>query len=73
MDGGHVVAFWGRLDNRKERAAQLDVQAKLSTVPDPVLVHAAWRRWGEGLAEKRLGDFALAVIDTGISASAPGA
>ena len=64
VDGGHVVAFWGRLDNREELAAQLDVRAKLSTVPDPVLVHAAWRRWGERLPEKLLGDFALAVIDT---------
>ncbi|GAB6039788.1 asparagine synthase-related protein [Endothiovibrio diazotrophicus] len=64
-EGALAVAFWGRLDNRAELARQVGVDAgRLATLPDAPLVAAAWRRWGEGLPERLLGDFALAVVDT---------
>jgi len=62
--GKHVVAFWGRLDNREELAGQLELGARLSESTDTVLVRAAWQRWGEELPKYLLGDFTLAIIDT---------
>lgn len=59
-ESGVVLAFWGRLDNRAELVAHLDIE---SSLPDPQMVLAAWRCWGEALSEHLLGDFALAVLD----------
>jgi asparagine synthase (glutamine-hydrolysing) len=58
------VAFWGRLDNRDELAAQLALDRPLDETPDARLVLAGWLAWGESLPEKLAGDFALAIIDS---------
>lgn len=60
-----ATAIWGRLDNRAELAQQLNIDAaQFETMPDAHLVLIAWRRWGEALSERLLGDFALVVIDS---------
>jgi asparagine synthase (glutamine-hydrolysing) len=56
------VTFDGRLDNRDELAAQLDLQISDST-PESVLVSAAYRRWGVECPVRLLGDFSLVVWD----------
>ena len=59
-----TVAFWGRLDNRNELAAELGGRdLPLETTPDAHLVAATWQRWGERMPERLVGDFALAVVD----------
>jgi asparagine synthase (glutamine-hydrolysing) len=58
------VAFWGRLDNREELAAQLVLGQPLDETPDADLVLAGWQQWSESLPEKLVGDFALAIIDS---------
>ncbi|MDS4022948.1 MAG: asparagine synthase-related protein [Candidatus Competibacter sp.] len=63
-DSGVAVAFWGRLDNREDLAAALDLAANTRrNLTDPQLALAAWHRWGEALPEHLLGDFALAILD----------
>nr|WP_254305966.1 asparagine synthase-related protein [Sphingopyxis sp. BSNA05] len=58
------VAFWGRLDNRDELAAQLVLDRPLDETPDARLILAGWLKWGESLPEKLTGDFALAIMDS---------
>ena len=61
---GVALAFWGRLDDREELAAALGIEERARDgTSDAKLALAAWRRWGEALPEKLLGDFALAVVD----------
>lgn len=62
--GSVQVAFWGRLDNRKDLAAQLAPDRPLGQVPDAELVLRGWRLWGEAVPEQLIGDFAFAIIDT---------
>lgn len=62
--GRFRVAFWGRLDNRDELAAQLALDRPLDETPDARLVLAGWLEWGEDLPERLAGDFALAIIDS---------
>ena len=61
---GSAVVFDGRLDNRAELLSDLadspDVNADS---PDPVLVLAAYERFGEGFAARLNGDFALGLFD----------
>ncbi|MGH9144933.1 MAG: asparagine synthase-related protein [Vicinamibacterales bacterium] len=56
------VTFDGRLDNREELAAQLDLRVSDST-PDSVLASAAYWRWGLDCPVRLLGDFSLVVWD----------
>lgn len=55
----HAVASL-RLDNRRELLTTLDLPPRVS---DTVVVMVAWARWGELLAERLQGDFALALWD----------
>jgi asparagine synthase (glutamine-hydrolysing) len=61
---GTVLVFDGRLDNRAELLATMnntrDVTAKS---PDPVLVLAAYDRFGDRVAEHLNGDFAFGLFD----------
>ncbi len=53
-----------RLFNRAELAAELGPDgASDPDAPDEELLLAAYRRWGEGLAERLEGDFAIALWD----------
>lgn len=63
-EGAPVVylAFDGRLDNRRELLAALDV-LPAAAPSDARLVLAAYRRWGDGCFERLLGPFAAVVVD----------
>jgi len=65
VDTGSMVAFDGRLDNRPELLAALRRESDLSAdSPDPVIVLAAYRAYGDSCIERLNGDFALAIADT---------
>ncbi len=57
------VVFDGRLDNRDELAAGLGDQAPGRRRADAALVLDAYARWGGGMFERLVGDFALALWD----------
>jgi asparagine synthase (glutamine-hydrolysing) len=62
---GHCrVVFDGRLDNRDDLIAALGDREPGAPPGDAALVLRAYRKWGEGLAEHLVGDFALAVWDS---------
>lgn len=53
-----------RLDNREELAQLLGVgSGELSSLADSALLLMAYREWGEGCADRLLGDFAFAIWD----------
>lgn len=52
-----------RLDNRAELFDQLDIIAPLESVADSRLLLAAYRKWGEDLPARLLGDFAFVIWD----------
>lgn len=53
-----------RIDNREELAGVFGIgAAELRDMPDSALVLRAYRKWGEGCAERLLGDFAFAIWD----------
>ena len=61
---GCVVVSDSRLDNRDELARTLRLPAaNLDLVGDAELLLAAWQKWGEGCAERLLGDFVFAIWD----------
>lgn len=60
---GHVLVFDGRLDNRNDILRALKSERPALDVPDPALVLAAWREWGEGCLARLDGEFALALFD----------
>jgi asparagine synthase (glutamine-hydrolysing) len=61
---GAVVVFDGRLDNREELLASLGPSAGVTPQsPDPDLVLAAYGAFGDRLAERLNGDFALGLFD----------
>lgn len=55
---GVVVAFWGRLDNKPELVALLNLNTGAS---DAETVALAWLKWGEACPEHLRGDFSLAI------------
>ena len=60
-DSGWTLVFDGRIDNREELAAALELDlARLRAMADSELVLHAWRRWQRGCLPRLLGDFALA-------------
>ncbi len=64
-DGRYAVAFDGRIDNRRELAQALKIDAStLPTVPDSAFLLAAYRKWGKECADRVIGDFAFAIWDS---------
>jgi asparagine synthase (glutamine-hydrolysing) len=63
LDKGCVVVFDGRLDDRDELMAKLGDRSFDSETPAPVLVAAAYRKWGEDFPLRLNGDFAIALFD----------
>ena len=61
-DAGHVLAWDGRLDNRKELLEWLGNEVG-DDAPDVLIVLAAFRRWGEDFPQRLIGDFALSLWD----------
>lgn len=57
-----VVAWDGRLDNRAELLAALDLPAD-ALIADAPLVVRGWRAWGRTLPERLRGDFAFVLWD----------
>ncbi|HEY4120238.1 MAG TPA: asparagine synthase-related protein [Byssovorax sp.] len=49
-----------RVDNRRDLAASLDLDPG---APDAEFIAAAYLRWGDGCAERLIGDFAFAIWD----------
>jgi asparagine synthase (glutamine-hydrolysing) len=62
-DSGCVIASWVRLDNRQELAEQLGI-ALAETFPDPQLIVAAYRKWGDDCANRLEGDFSFVIYDS---------
>ena len=61
---GAALVFDGRLDNRDEILTALPATAPVTTAsPDPVLVLAAYRAFGETFAARLAGDFAFGLFD----------
>lgn len=60
---GCVVVCDSRLDNRPALVAELGLDRPADQIGDGELLHAAWRRWGEGCADRLRGDFAFALWD----------
>jgi asparagine synthase (glutamine-hydrolysing) len=60
--GQLVLAADLRLDNRDELTASLGL-SRHSSLPDNALVLAGYERWGEGVLNRLLGEFALALVD----------
>jgi len=61
---GIALVFDGRLDNRAELLALLsDTHDTTADSPDPVLVLAAYDRYGDRVAEYLNGDFAFGLFD----------
>lgn len=56
-----TVEFLGHLHNRDTLSSRLGLAP--ADTSDEQLLEAAWRRWGEGLAERLVGDYALALHD----------
>ncbi len=68
-EGGVTLALDGRIDNRDDVTRALGEQprrgpSERTPAADAVLVHAAYRRWGDGCFEHLLGPFAVVVIDS---------
>jgi asparagine synthase (glutamine-hydrolysing) len=62
---GTALVFDGRLDNREELLSRLGTVAGVDgRSPDPALVLAAYRLFGEDLAAHLAGDFALGLMDS---------
>ncbi len=59
---GALLVLDGRVDNRDELMARLDVPR---TASDATCVLSAYEAWGEGAVERLNGDFALALYDPG--------
>ena len=61
---GSVLVFDGRLDNREELLSRLNPSSRVSTEsPDPELILAAYREFGDQFPEMLTGDFALGLYD----------
>lgn len=60
---GCMIVSDSRLDNRPQLLRDLGINRPADEVGDGELLHAAWRRWAEGCADRLRGDFAFAVWD----------
>ncbi|MGO9603684.1 MAG: asparagine synthetase B family protein [Candidatus Binataceae bacterium] len=59
---GNVLLFDGRIDNRAELLAALDLPSNAPQVSDCEVVSMAFRMWDRKCLERLLGDFALAIF-----------
>ena len=57
-----MLVLDGRIDNRHDLGARLELDA---TASDAGCVLAAYDAWGDGFAERLNGDFAVAIFDAG--------
>ena len=60
---GAVIVWDGRLDNREELIAEVELVRPRQVIPDSRLALAAYLKWHDRSAEKLLGDFAFAIWD----------
>lgn len=60
FDDGKVMTWDGRLDNRDELLAQVDL-AELTDQTDLAIAQAAFNRWGTNCFGKLVGDWALSI------------
>jgi len=62
--GGQIVlAADARIDNREELVRLLDLSKPTEEITDSELIVASYEKWGEGCAEKLIGDFAFVIWD----------
>lgn len=62
---GHFsITVDGRLDNREELIAALDLRDPADKITDSQLILAAYQKWGDRCPERLLGDFAFAIWDS---------
>jgi asparagine synthase (glutamine-hydrolysing) len=64
-DGDLVLTADVRVDNRAELIASLDLRAAHPEITDADLFLASYRKWGERCVEHWIGDFAIAIWDSG--------
>ena len=57
-----IIASWLRLDNRQEVSKLLALD-HVKNITDPMLVLAAYRKWGKECADKLEGDFSFVIYD----------
>ncbi|HEX4290486.1 MAG TPA: asparagine synthase-related protein [Trebonia sp.] len=62
-DGQRVLVSDGRIDNRRELAAELGLAWESLQVPDSAFILAAYERWGEDCAARLVGSFSFAIWD----------
>lgn len=60
---GIVLVADIRLDNRQALIGELDLDAEATRWPDSHILLSAWRRWGEAMVDRLLGDFIVIVWD----------
>jgi asparagine synthase (glutamine-hydrolysing) len=64
VESSLAVVFDGRLDNREELLHSLSDSVQLAPMSsDPVIILAAYKQFGDRVAERLLGDFALGIFD----------
>lgn len=61
--GHFCITVDGRIDNREELIAALDLQDPAEKITDSQLILAAYQKWGDRCPERLLGDFAFAIWD----------
>jgi asparagine synthase (glutamine-hydrolysing) len=62
-DGQRVLVSDGRVDNRRELAAELGLAWESPHIPDSAFIMAAYERWGEDCARELIGSFSFAIWD----------
>jgi asparagine synthase (glutamine-hydrolysing) len=62
-DGHRMIAFDGRIDNRKELLTDLQTQLSMTSISDETIVLAGYEKWGEDFPAHLIGDFAVAIWD----------
>src|SRR3954470_18106225 len=63
LDKDCAVLFDGRLDDREELISKLGDRRFDADSPAPILVLAAYQKWGEDFPLRLNGDFAVAIFD----------
>jgi asparagine synthase (glutamine-hydrolysing) len=58
-----VLTMDGRIDNRRDLIAALDIREPVRTVSDATLALTAYLQWGESAPSHLIGDFAFAIRD----------
>lgn len=64
VEGSSVITCDARIDNRSELIAELFCSStRNADITDSSIILRAYEKWGEGCAEKLLGDFVFAIWD----------